>query len=202
MLPHAYGLPAAMAILLGGAISCFAGYRLFRIVLGIYGFILGAMLASSMMGTGSHVAMLVGAVVGGLVGSLVLVMAYFVGIALVGAGLGALLGQVAWSWFAVGDPSWVVIIVVSLAGAVGAMLLQRYVIIVSTAFAGAWTMIVGAVNILAIRGITRGASATEVWILYPTTMPDARWAPYAWVALGLAGLTVQLAITSGKKKRK
>ncbi len=201
MLPHAYGLPAAVALLLGGAVACFAGYRFFRIVLGIYGFILGAMLASSMMGTGSHIGMLVAAVVGGLVGSVVLVMAYFVGIALIGAGLGALIGQAAWSWFAPGDPHWIVIVVVSIAGAVGAMLLQRYVIIVGTAFAGAWTMIVGAANILALRGITRGASATEVWILYPTTMPAFRWAPWAWLVLGVAGLTVQLAITAGKKRK-
>ena len=50
MLPHSYQLPVAALIVLGGAVSCFAGYRLFRIVLGIYGFVLGAMLASSVMG--------------------------------------------------------------------------------------------------------------------------------------------------------
>ena len=200
MLPHAYGLPAAVVLILGGALACFAGYRLFRIVLGIYGFILGAMLASSIMGVGNTVGMIVAAVVGGLIGSVVLVMAYFVGIALTGAGLGALIGHVVWTWFETGDPPAVVIIVVSLAGAIGAMLLQRYVIIVATAFGGAWTIIVGAVNLLATQGITRGASATEVWILYPTSTPGDRWAPYAWIALGLVGVTVQLALT-GKKKR-
>ena len=46
MLPHSYQLPAAILLVLGGALSCFAGYRLFKIVLGIYGFVLGAMLAS------------------------------------------------------------------------------------------------------------------------------------------------------------
>ena len=54
MLPHSYELPAAILLVLGGALSCFAGYRLFKIVLGIYGFILGAMLASSMMGDHQH----------------------------------------------------------------------------------------------------------------------------------------------------
>jgi hypothetical protein len=200
MLPPAYGLPAAVAIFLGGAVACFAGYRFFRIVLGIYGFILGAMLASSVVGSGSHVGMLVAAVVGGIIGSVVLVMAYFVGIALIGAGNGALVGQGVWSWFAPGDPHWIAIVVVAIAGAVGAMWLQRYVIIVSTAIAGAWTMIVGAANILAQRGITRGASATEVWILYPTSMPAFRWAPWVWLALGIAGLSVQLAVTAGKRK--
>ena len=42
MLPQSYGLPAAIGLVLGGAVACFAGYRLFRIVLAIYGFILGA----------------------------------------------------------------------------------------------------------------------------------------------------------------
>jgi len=73
--------------------------------------------------------------------------------------------------------------VVALAGAIGAMVLQRYVIVVSTAFGGAWTLIVGAVNVLATRGITKGASPTEVWILYPN-VPGERWAPIAWMWRG------------------
>ena len=190
MLPHAYGLPAAVALVLGGALACFMGHRLFRVVLAIYGFILGSMLAA--------------AFVGGLIGAIVLVMAYFVGIALIGAGLGALIGHAAWGWLNASEPPLVLVIVVSLVGAAAAMLLQRYVIIAGTAFAGAWTMIVGLGNILARRGVTRGASATEVWILYPTSVPDSQWAPYVWLGLSLVGLTVQLAFTSkrsGGKRR-
>ncbi len=98
VLPAAYGLPASIALILGGAVACFAGHRLFRIVLGIYGFIIGAMFTSSMMGASSQMAMIAGAIVGGLAGSLVLVMAYFVGIAIIGAGLGALIGHTVWAW--------------------------------------------------------------------------------------------------------
>jgi hypothetical protein len=79
------------------------------------------------------------------------------------------------------------------------MLLQRYVIVVGTAFGGAWTIIVGGAHALAARGLARGASASEVWILYPTSIPDQAWAPVAWIVLGLVGTGVQLAIT-GKKK--
>ena len=93
MLPHAYELPAAILLVLGGAISCFAGYRLFKIVLGIYGFILGAMLASSTIGAAHTTGLIVAALVGGVVGGLILVFAYFIGIALVGAGLGALVAN-------------------------------------------------------------------------------------------------------------
>ena len=201
MLPPAYGLPAAIALIVGGAIACFAGRRLFRLVLGLYGFILGAMFASSMMGVNSQWAMIGAAIVGGLVGSIVLVMAYFVGIALVGAGLGALLGHVMWGWFGTGDPPIYAVIVVAVAGAFGAMLLQRYVIIVGTALCGAWTIILGVVNAMAARGLTSGASATEVWILYPTSVSDAAWTPYAFAVLTIAGIAVQLA-TTGRGRRK
>jgi hypothetical protein len=200
MLPHAYELPAAIGLILGGALSCFAGYRLFRLVLGIYGFILGAMIASSVMGVNNTAAMVGAAAVGGLIGALVLVFAYFVGIALVGAGLGALLAHLVWTRLETSDPPAVAIIVVSIAGAIGAMLLQRYVIIVGTSFGGAWTVMIGAVNALAARGLARGASASEVWILYPSSIGDQRWAPVAWIVLGLVGTGVQLGLTAGKKR--
>src|SRR5881409_3533301 len=98
MLPHSYELPAAVVLVFGGLLSCFAGYRLFKVVLGIYGFILGAMLASSMMAASNTIGMVVAALAGGLVGALALMFAYFVGIALVGAGLGALVAHIAWSY--------------------------------------------------------------------------------------------------------
>ena len=43
MLPASYQLPAAAMLLAGGVVSCFFGYRLFRIVLAIFGFMLGAL---------------------------------------------------------------------------------------------------------------------------------------------------------------
>ena len=51
MLPASFQTPAALLLLVGGLISCLAGYLVFRVVLVIYGFILGALLAISAMGT-------------------------------------------------------------------------------------------------------------------------------------------------------
>ena len=202
MLPHAYDLPVAVLLLLGGALACFAGYRLLRIVLGIYGFILGAMLASSVMGISNTVGMVVAAVVGGLVGAAILVFAYFIGVALVGAGLGALVVHVGWSQGAATDPPALLVILFSVVGAVGAMLLQRYVIIAGTSFGGAWTMIVGGFALLGDRGAARALSSGEVWILYPLTpAPGQRWVPVAWIVLGLIGSAVQLGVTGTGKKR-
>jgi hypothetical protein len=199
MFPPAYQLPGAILLVLGGALTCFAGYRLFRIVLGIYGFIFGAMVASSMMGVTNTGGMIIAGLAGGLAGALILVFAYFIGIALVGAGLGALVAHVFWGYVGSGDPPAMMVIILSVLGAIGAMLLQRYVIIVSTAFGGAWTVIVGGLETAGGRGASRG-SASEVWILYPLTpAPGHRWVPFAWIVLGLIGTGVQLAITGRKR---
>lgn len=200
MLPQAFQQPAAILLVLGGAVACFAGYRLFKTVLAIYGFILGAMLASSLMGGTNTVGMVVAAIVGGVVGAVILVFAYFVGVALVGAGLGALVVHVGWTQFATGDPPAVLVIVFSILGAIGAIVLQRYVIIVGTAFAGAWTMIIGTLALMGNHAAQHAASAADVWILYPLTpAPGQRWVPVAWVALGVLGTVVQLGVTGRKR---
>jgi hypothetical protein len=198
MLPHSYEPAAAMLLVLGGAIACFAGYRLFRVVLAIYGFILGGSIASSMLAATNTTGQLLAWVAGGLVGALVLVLAYFVGIALIGAGLGALVAHVGWSYFGSGDPPPVLVIVLAIFGAIGAMVLQRYVIVVATAFGGAWTLLLGVVSMM-----NRAAPAprsADVWILYPMTpAPDQRWLPIAWIALGVVGTAVQLGFTARKR---
>ena len=202
MLPSAYTLPVAVLLILGGMIACFAGYRLLRIVMGIYGFIIGAMLASSMMGVTNTVGMVAAAIIGGFVGAIVLVFAYFIGVALVGAGLGALTAHVVWALLQPGDPPAAAVIVASIVGAIGAMLLQRYVIIVTTALAGAWTILVGGLTIAAVRGMEGIAVPGEPWILYPfTPATEQRWVLVAWLSLGLVGAIVQLAI-GGTRKRK
>ena len=84
MLPATYQYPAAIVLLLGGIVACFFGYRLFKFVLGIFGFILGALAASSIWGSSDTVYMVLAALLGGIVGGLLLLAAYFVGVALVG----------------------------------------------------------------------------------------------------------------------
>ena len=198
MLPQSYELPAALVLLLAGGLACFAGYRLFRTVLAIFGFLLGAMLASSLMGISNTAGMVIAALAGGLAGAAILLFAYFVGIALVGAAVGALIAHFGWAFVGPGDPPVLAVVGLAVLGAVGAMFVQRHVIIVTTAFVGAWTLIVGILAAVGDRGALAAKSAGNVWILYPTTAPGYGWMLYAWVALGLAGTAVQLAIT-GKK---
>ena len=198
MLPQSYEIPAALVLVLAGAVACFAGYRLFRIVLAVFGFILGAMLVSSLMGISNTAGLVVAALVGGLVGAAILLFAYFVGIAIVGAGVGALVAHAGWAFVGSGDPPVLAVIGLAVLGAIGAMFVQRHVIVVTTAFVGAWTLIVGILAAVGDRGALAAKSASNVWILYPTTAAGYGWMPFVWVAIGLAGTTVQLAIT-GKK---
>ena len=202
MLPHSYQLVAAVVLVVGGAIACFAGYRLFRFVLTVYGFILGALIASSAMGASNTFGMIVAAVAGGVVGAFVLFLAYYVGVALVGAGLGALLVHVVWTQIG-GDPHPLIVIFFSVAGAIAAMALQRYVIIAGTALGGAWTLIVGGLALAGDRGALTAATVGDVWILYPfDPAPGRRWVLPAWIGLSLLGLVVQLGLTGKARKQK
>ena len=138
---------------------------------------------------------------GGAVGALVLFLAYFVGVALVGAGLGAAIANIA---FSVGDrePTVIVVIGCAVLGAALASWLQRYVLIVGTAFGGAWTTIVGAVALLGDRNALAAALSRDVWVAYPLTpAPGQAWVPIAWVVLGLLGVMVQMGYTGGERGR-
>ena len=201
MLPVQYQIPAAIVLLLGGAVACFFGYRLFRIVLSIFGFILGALLASSVFGASDTGPMVIAAILGGLIGAGLLFAAYFVGVAIVGAGVGALIANLA---FAAGeqDPHFLVVVFAAIVGAVGAIYLQRYVIIVGTSFGGAWTLIVGAMALVGNQAALAAAAQGNVWVAYPLDpAPGQRWLPLAWIALGLVGVGVQTGITGGEKGR-
>ena len=201
MLPASYQVPAAIVLLVGGAVACFLGYRLFRTVLAIFGFIVGGFAASSIFGVSDTGPMIVAALVGGIVGAALLIGAYFVGVALVGAGLGALVANMA---FSVGDrdPGVLVVIACAIVGAVMATYLQRYFIIVGTAFGGAWTMIVGAMALVGDKRALSAAATGDVWVVYPLDpAPGQRWVPIAWIVLALIGTAVQLGITGGEKGR-
>jgi hypothetical protein len=200
MLPASLQTPAAIVLVVGGLLSCFAGYRIFRIVLGIYGFILGALLASSAMGTEQTLWMIGAALLGGAIGALILIAAYFVGVALIGAGIGALVANVIWAALD-REPHVFIVILLAVVGALGALALQRYVIIVATGFGGAWTTIVGALALAGDRIAAQAAEKNDVWLAYPLNpAPGQQWVLLVWLALGIAGVVVQLSVTAKGKK--
>jgi hypothetical protein len=197
MLPGSFQMPAAVILLLGGLCSCFAGYRIFRFVLAFFGFVVGVLFVSSAMGTDQTLWMIGASLVGGLIGAVVLFAAYFVGVALIGAGLGAGLAMVLWA--AVDrEPGIIPVIIFAVLGAIGALWAQRHVIIVATAFAGAQTAVVGAAELMTgRRPATR--DMFHVYLLDP--LPNTRWDLVAFVVLAALGLVFQLRSGGGRQKR-
>ncbi len=197
MLPVAYQPAFAIACVVGGAVACFFGYRLFRLVLSLVGFALGGLMASSLVGP-SDTSWMIGAwIVGGLIGMALLYAGYYVGVALTGASLGALVAHLAFQ--ASGSPPpFLIVLVAAIVGAVGAMFLQKYFIVVGTAFGGSWTLILGVMALMGDKAARAAAAGGNVWVIYPLNpAPGQGWLPYAWVILSIIGAATQLGLAGG-----
>lgn len=202
MVPGAYAVPAAVILVISGAVACFGGYRLFRIVLGVYGFILGAMVTSSVMGTSSTGALVLAAVVGGLIGAVLMIAAYFVGVGLIGAALASLAVHLVWRVIG-GDPPTVLLIIMAVLGALGALSVARYVAVIGTALAGSWTMIVGGLALSGRKFDSLPVTSENIWVVYGAGPLPGNWMVIGvWILLALAGAAVQLSTTSKTGKRK
>jgi hypothetical protein len=201
MLPTSVQVPAAVVLVIGGAIACFAGYRFFRLVLALYGFVLGALVTTTLAGADSTSSLVLWAIGGGLAGALILNLAYFFGVLLVGAAVGAMALTVLWPQTS-GDPHVMVVIALAVAGALAAMWLQRYVVITGTALGGAWTLLVGALALAGDAAAQAAATASDVWVVYPLDpAPGRRWVPVAWLALAATGMIVQVRKPGPKIKK-
>jgi hypothetical protein len=201
MLPQAYTIPAAVIFAFGGLLACFAGYRLFRFLLGVYGFLLGAVITTNILGEADAWTLTMGAIVGGIVGTVLMIMAYFLGVGLVGAGLAVLFLHVLWNYADGGEVPTIAVVVVAVVGALGALSISRYVVIFGTAVAGSWTLLVGTLALLGDTTALRAASDRNVWVIYPFGPEEGRaWLVGAWFVLALVGVLVQLATTRAKKR--
>ena len=197
LIPTPYQAPAIALLILGGAIAWAAGYRLFRFVLTLFGFYIGALAATAVLGPSDRTLLIFAALGGGAVGALIMFFGYFVGVALVGAGIGALSVHMIWSRLG-SDPHAFVVILAAVAGAATAMALQRYVIIIATAFSGGWTMVWGAMNFLDQTAV--GVRRPQVWMVYPLDLsPGRRWVLAAWLVVGALGMFIQLRFTGRLK---
>jgi hypothetical protein len=228
MIPATYQMPAALFLVLAGVVACFFGYRFFRLVLALFGFIVGALAVTSTIGEASALWLLGGALLGGLLGALLMVGAYFVGVAIIGAALGAMAAHVIGalliagaSYFvgvaiigaalgaitramtmANGEPGLLLLVVFATVGAVASTYLERYVVMVGTAFGGAWTLMLGLMALAGDTAAVAAASAKNLWVAYPFDFaPDRPWVYVVWVVLGVAGVGVQLRWTGGEKGR-
>ena len=197
LIPTSYQLPALVLLTLGAIIAWAAGYRLFRFVLTLFGFYIGALAGSALLGASDRMMLIFAALGGGIAGALVMFFGYFVGVALIGAWSGAIVVLTIWSRLG-SDPHAFVVILAAVAGAAAAMALQRYVIIIATAFAGGWTMLWGVMNLVDASGTV--AKRPQVWMVYPLDLsPERRWVVAAWAVLGVMGMFIQLRYTARQR---
>ena len=131
--------------------------------------------------------LLLWAVVGGLAGALALNLAYFFGVVLVGAAVGAMAVTLLWSR-ASGDPHVLIVVAFAVAGALAAMWLQRYVVVTGTAFGGAWTLLVGVLALMGDAAAQAAAAATTCGSCIPWIRRRAgdgcRWSGWRWALPG------------------
>jgi len=171
-----------------GAIQCFFGYRLFKLVLGLTGFIVGAVLVGTLsyeVSGGQQLLALIGGLVGGLVGAVLLVTLYFVGVFVIGAFLGAVLAGAVFG--ATGhEPVGVVLLLAAVACGVVALVFQKLMIILATAFGGSWNVVTGIAFFA-----TRSFNPMDPETLLRAGGSVVNGVLLAWLVLGLAGLVVQ-----------
>ena len=182
---------AAIILLAAGLVACFLGYRLFRWLLVLYGFAGGAYLTSLFVGTLSPWTAAAAVVLGGLAGAAVLLVVYLAAVAMAGAGVGVLVLGLSWTPGR-GEPEAWMVILACLVGASLAVVLQSYVIIVGTAFGGAWTTLIGALALVGHPGAL-AVIAGEPWQMYPLASARGQ-VPFAvgWLSLGLLAALWQL----------
>ena len=177
-----FHVPVAIILLGGGLLSCFLGYRLLRTLLALYGFIGGVVIATMFVGQLETWLAIIVTIVGGVAGSVLAVVAYLAGVAVLGAGLAAVALNVAWSYRG-GEPNVWVVLVACLLGALLALAVRRYVLILATSFGGAWTAIVGG---LALAGNSAAVAAATGSVDQLPPVADAR--THLGFVLGWCGL--------------
>jgi hypothetical protein len=135
----------AFIYIIFGLLACFWGYRMFKAVLGLIGFILGAYivggLTASFMG-GMGIVPLIAGVAGGLIFGSLFVGLYYMGVFVLGAAAGWLFGVMITS-MAGNSLHILLFIILALVGGILAVTFQKTIITVATSFLGAWYLVAG-----------------------------------------------------------
>jgi Domain of unknown function (DUF4203) len=185
------GQLAAPLALVAGLLTCFWGYRILKITLGITGFLVGMAAGSSLglsMAPGNDTVALICGLVAGVIGAALCVWLFFLGVFLLGASTGAIVGAAICSAAAI-QPQPIILIVVSIVFGLVALALQKFMIILSTAFGGSYLITAGILHF--ITGV-RDVSPPWFSHLQPGSAGLLGYAALAfWIILGVSGVSFQ-----------
>lgn len=186
------------AVVLLSLLLCFFGYRMFRFVLAIAGFLIGALFVAGFGFTLTDgkeiVVILIAAVAGGLIIGALFLFLYSAGVFLVGAIFGILLfsGIIG---FVNGNTSLILYILPALVGGILALLLQKFIIILITSFTGAWVSVMAVLYF-----INRDFSPFRLEFLDLIGENQTYRIVFSWLALGMLGFITQYIIFPKKGK--
>ena len=181
-------------LLIAGFIICFFGYRLLRLTLGLAGFgvglALGLLIAGLIPGTSQVLTIILG-IVFGVLGAILAAALYKFGVFLLGAGAGALIAGVV-----VAATGWhypmIARVIGAIAGGSLTLILERPLISILSALAGAWGIVLGAFRLFGWHHVAAGSHK-----------PPANYGVMiaCWLVLGLVGIGIQLRSTHRQKEK-
>ena len=182
-----------------GVIVCFWGYRIFKVVLGIAGFIAGAALFYHFGAhyTANMIVLVILAIFGGLIGASLSVAFYYIGLFLLGALAGWQLGFLISTAINIEFVIIIPIIAAAIAGIL-ACFVQRPIIIISTALIGAWSVVTGGFYFLG-TGIIPVDLFRDPFMLVESLRETNPVVILAWIALSIAGMIFQFSCRGPRK---
>jgi uncharacterized protein DUF4203 len=170
-----------------GIISCFFGYRVFRLVLAFLGFFLGAAIGVSLVASNHSLLLsLLAGLVGGLIGAAALYLLYTIGVFIAGIAFGATIATAFLAVLNANTSPLVHILVIgggALVGGILAVMFNRLIIILGTAFGGAASIVYGVALL-----IPNFAPITNP---RPGVMSESLVAMVIWLVLAALGAVYQ-----------
>ncbi len=205
---EAGNLIVGVLTLIYGIVFCFLGYKFFRILLPLWGFIAGFWISEAFIATlfgDSNSAVIAGWIIG-LVGGLALAaLSYFIyqaALAILGATFGLWLVAAILGWL--GMDSRVLVTILALLGAILFAVLtfqksiQKYLIIIFSALIGATGIVMGLLFLLSPSIFDEFRSGLTP--LLPSIVQESLAAALLWIFLALLGVGIQLLITRDKEE--
>ena len=181
-----YYIMAAVAV---GLIECFFGYRILRFLLGVLGFIAGAVVCGSLgyeLTDGSEITSIIAGIAGGLAGAFIMYTLYIVGVFAIGAALGFMTASYVFGIMNAA-PATIVLIASAVSGGVLAAILQKPMLILATAFGGAYAAVTGVAYLL-----LRNFDPLDPEFLNTLGEDQLYRMAIIWFGLGVFGLVIQL----------
>ena len=181
-----YYVVAAVVI---GLIECFFGYRILRFLLGVLGFIAGAVVTGSLgyeLSSGSELISILSGIAGGVIGAFIMYTLYIVGVFAIGAALGFMIAAYVFGIMNTG-PVTLILVAAAAAGGILAAVFRKPMLILATAYGGSYAAVTGVSYLLA-----RNFNPLDPEFLNSLGEDQLYRMAIIWFGLGVFGFVVQL----------